>query len=286
MSAFFSQASTWLTDVAAWSARITDLRTGQTLWEHTPHRVLKTASVGKVFLLAEVARRFDDVSLDPGEVVAATAEDQVADSGILYLLRQQDHRIDDLCLLIGAVSDNMATNMLLRRLGLDEVQRATHELGFSASGLRDRVRLNRSQDDPLTLSTGNAAELCEFVARLRAGTIHSAAVSDRVRRWLGVNTDLSMVARAFNLDPLAHTEPDAGFELWNKTGTISDARIDIGCVEYPAGGQRVGYAVLANWPWGEDHRGPVLEVMGLLGSQIRRYLENAGQAASAASPVI
>ncbi len=285
MSAFFSRASTWLTDAATWSARVTDLSTGETLWEHHADRVLKTASVGKVFLLAEVARRFDDVSLDPGDVVAATAEDQVADSGILYLLRQQDHRIDDLCLLIGAVSDNMATNMLLRRLGLDEVQRATHDLGFSASGLRDRVRLNRSQDDPLTLSTGNAAELCEFVARLHAGTIHSAAVSDRVRRWLGVNTDLSMVARAFGLDPLAHTEPDAGFELWNKTGTISDARIDIGCVEH-AGGQRVGYAVLANWAWGEDHRGPVLEAMGLLGSEIRRYLENAGQAASAASPVI
>ncbi len=40
-------------------------------------------------------------------------------------------RIDDLCLLIGAVSDNMATNMLLRRLGLDEVQRATRDLGFT-----------------------------------------------------------------------------------------------------------------------------------------------------------
>lgn len=286
MSAFFSQASSWLTDVAAWSARVTDLGTGQTLWEHTPHRVLKTASVGKVFLLAEVARRFDDVTLDPGEVLAATADDQVADSGILYLLRQQDQRIDDLCLLIGAVSDNMATNILLRRLGLDEVQRATRDLGFTESGLRDRVRLNRSQDDPLTLSTGNAAELCEFVARLQMGDIRSPAVSERLRRWLGVNTDLSMVAWAFGLDPLAHTEPDAGFELWNKTGTISDARIDIGCVGNPDSGRRVGYAVLANWAWGEDRRDPVLEAMGLLGTEIRRYLEGADQAAPAASPVI
>lgn len=286
MSAFFSRASSWLADAATWSARITDLSTGRTLWEHTPDRVLKTASVGKVFLLAEVARRFDDVTLDPGEVLAATAEDQVADSGILYLLRQQDQRIDDLCLLIGAVSDNMATNILLRRLGLDEVQRATRDLGFTESGLRDRVRLNRSQDDPLTLSTGNAAELCEFVARLQRGDIHTPAVSERLRRWLGVNTDLSMVARAFGLDPLAHTEPDAGFELWNKTGTISDARIDIGCVGNPDSGRRVGYAVLANWALGENHRDPVLEAMGLLGTEIRRYLEGADQAAPAASPVI
>lgn len=273
MSDFFTRASSRLTEHAAWSVRITELSTGETLWEHDPDRVLKTASVGKVFLLAEVARRFEDGTLHPEEVVAAEPEDRVADSGILYLLQQQDLRLDDLCLLIGAVSDNMATNILLRRLGLDEVQCATKELGFTASGLRDRVRLNRSRDDPLTLSTGTAAELSDFVARLHADTIHSAAVSQQMRTWLGVNTDLSMVARAFRLDPLAHTESDGGFELWNKTGTISDARIDIGYVRRAGSGLGVGYAVLANWAWGEDHRDPVLDTMGWLGGEIRRYLE-------------
>jgi beta-lactamase class A len=286
MSGYFARASSWLTGAAKWSARVTDLSTGETLWEHDPGRVLKTASVGKVFLLAEVARRFDDATLDPGEVIAAAAEDQVADSGILYLLRQQDHRIDDLCLLIGAVSDNMATNMLLRRLGLEDVQRATRELGFTESGLRDRVRLNRPHDDPLTLSRGSAAELSEFAARLHAGTVHSVSVSDRVRRWLEVNTDLSMVAQAFGLDPLAHTEIDAGFGLWNKTGTISDARIDIGCVSHGVPGRTVAYAVAANWPLGQDHRDPVLQGMRQVGSEIRRYLENVAQAASAATRVI
>lgn len=282
MSDFFARASSRLAATATWSIRIIDLGSGEVLFEHDPDRVLKTASVGKVFLLAEVARRFEDKTLGPGEVVAAVPEDHVADSGILYLLRQQDFRIDDLCLLIGAVSDNMATNILLRRIGLDEVQRATSDLGFTRSGLRDRVRLNRPRDDRLTLSTGNAAELCAFVARLHTGEIHSVAVSRQVRTWLGVNTDLSMVARAFGLDPLAHIEPDAGFELWNKTGTISDARIDIGCVT--AAGRTVGYAVLANWAWGEDHRDPVLHTMGYLGAEIRRYLE-AAQAGSA-TPVI
>jgi beta-lactamase class A len=271
----FAQASSGLPDAATFSALIVDVSTGNTLWEHDSHRVLKTASVGKVFLLAEVARRFEDGTLDPDEVVAATAEDRVADSGILYLLRRQDQRIDDLCLLIGAVSDNMATNILLRRLGLEVVQRATQDLGFVESGLRDRVRLNRPQDDPLTLSRGTAAELCEFAARLDAGDIHSAAVSERVRRWLKANTDLSMVAHAFGLDPLAHSEPDHGFALWNKTGTISDGRIDVGCVGHPAGGRRVAYAVLANWAWGEDHRDPVLAAMQRIGLGIREHLQNA-----------
>lgn len=268
----FAQASSWLPNTATVSAHVKDLTTGETLWQHDSHRVLKTASVGKVFLLAEVARRFEDRTLDPDEIVVATVEDRVADSGILYLLRQQDLRIEDLCLLIGAVSDNMATNMLLRRLGLEVVQSATRDLGFTESGLRDIVRLDRPKDDPLTLSVGNAAELCEFVARVEGGAIHSAAVSERVRRWLGVNTDLSMVAQAFGLDPLAHTDADHGFELWNKTGTISDARIDIGCVGHTASGRRVAYAVLANWTWGEDHRDPVLAAMQRIGLEVRQHL--------------
>lgn len=274
MSGVFSQDSRRLPGSARWSVRVVDLATGKTLWEHDPHSVLKTASVGKVFLLAEVARRIEDATLDPGEIICATTEDVVADSGVLYLMSRRDQRVDDLCLLIGAVSDNMATNMLLRRLGLEHVQRATRDLGFTESGLRDRVRLNRPHDDPLTLSVGSAAELCDFVARLDAGTIHSTAVSDRVRQWLGVNTDLSMVAPAFGLDPLAHTEFDHGFELWNKTGTISDARIDIGSVKCRASGRRVGYAVLANWALGEDHRDPALAAMQRVGVDIRRYLQN------------
>ena len=141
MSAPFAQALSGLPNTVTWSARVADLTTAETLWEHDSARVLKTASVGKIFLLAEVARRFEVGTLDRGEVVAAAAEDRIADSGILYLMRQQNHRIDDLCLLIGAVSDNMATNILLRRLGLADVQRATRDLGFTDSGLRDMVRL-------------------------------------------------------------------------------------------------------------------------------------------------
>jgi beta-lactamase class A len=272
MSAF-AGASSWLPDTATVSARIVDLASGEALWEHDAQRVFKTASVGKVFLLAEVARRFEKATLDPDEVVSAAEEDRVADSGILYLMRQQDQRIEDLCWLVGAVSDNMATNVLLRRLGLEVVQRATRNLGFTESGLRDRVRLNRPRDDPRTLSRGNAAELCDFVARLDAGTIGSTAISERVRRWLGVNTDLSMVAHAFGLDPLAHTGADHGFELWNKTGTLADARIDIGCVGHTASGRRVAYAVLANWTWGEDHRDSVLAAMQRIGHELRRHLQ-------------
>ncbi|OBC10640.1 serine hydrolase [Gordonia sp. 852002-50816_SCH5313054-c] len=262
-----------LTESAEWSVRLIEADTAKVIAEHAPGRLLKTASVGKTFLLAEVARQISVGTLDAMQTITPTAADVVADSGILYLMKQKEMRIDDLCLLIGAVSDNTATNMLLRRIGLRAVQEATRELGFVESGMRDRVRLNRPVDDALTLSSGTAAELCELVRRIEAGEIHNADVSAQIREWLAVNTDLSMVAQCFGLDPLAHTELDNGFQLWNKTGTISDARIDIGCVRHDRSRRSIGYAVLANWPLGTDPRDEVLGSMRSIGLGIREYLE-------------
>ncbi len=68
------------------------------------------------------------------------------------------------------------------------------------------------------------------MARLHRGDIVSPEVSARVLRWVAANADLSMVAAAFGLDPLAHAEPDRGITLINKTGTISTVRADVGIV--------------------------------------------------------
>ncbi len=84
------------------------------------------------------------------------------------------------------------------------------------------------------------------MARLHRGDIVSPEVSARVLRWVAANADLSMVASAFGLDPLAHAEPDRGITLINKTGTISTVRADVGVVSGPAA--EVAYAVLASWP--------------------------------------
>lgn len=86
-------------------------------------------------------------------------------------------------------------------------------------------------------------------------------------RWLAARSDLSMVAAAFDLDPLAHAEPDRGITLIDKTGTIGTARIDVGIVTGPAA--QIAYAVLANWAVEKDPRDEVLAAMREIGRRIR-----------------
>lgn len=260
-----------LKDVS-WSVSVLDVESGGVLLEHEPERVQRTASIGKLFLLVEVARQAAAGQLDLDEQVERRPDEFVADSGVWYRLRADALSIHDACALIGAVSDNLATNVLVRRIGLDAIGQTTRELGITRSALLDRVREERGPEHPPTLSRGCAGELAEFARRLERGEVVSPEVSRMVVDWLALDTDLSMVASAFGLDPLAHTEVDRGIRLWNKTGTISSARIDVGVA---AASQRgIAWAVLADWEHASgDPRDAVLERMRTLGERIRALLE-------------
>ncbi|TSD64371.1 serine hydrolase [Aeromicrobium piscarium] len=251
----------------SWSVCLRDARSGRVLAEHGADQVVPTASIGKVFALIEAARRIVAGDLDPAEELGWDLDERVADSGLWHLLRQPALCLDDLCVLIGAVSDNLAANVVIRRLGLEPIAATTHALGLRDSALLDRARDERRPADPAALSRGRADELSDLMARLHRDEVIGAAVSARVRQWLAGTTDLSMVGGAFGLDPLAHRADERGVRLWSKTGTDPGVRADIGVVE--ASARTIAYAVLAHWDaTGPDRRDDVLAAMRAIGTRI------------------
>ena len=115
---------------ATWSVRILDADTGEVLSEHEPHTQCETASIGKVFLLLEVARRLESGALAADERIDIPDEHRVEDSGLLYRMRDQRVTVHDAALLVGAVSDNLATNALIHLCGLDAVRAVAPALGY------------------------------------------------------------------------------------------------------------------------------------------------------------
>ncbi|MFV8316287.1 serine hydrolase [Mycobacterium sp. 23] len=259
-----------LTPGVKWSICIRDAA-GAQLAHHNPDASMETASVGKLSLLAEVARQCDEGSVDCNELLDRNHVAPVADSGIWQHLQAQQLCIHDLCVLVASVSDNLATNVLLDHVGLDSVGQLCAAMGFVNTALLDGVRDHRGPDDAWTLSVGSAAELSDFMCRLAAGRLISRSVSDQLDAWLATGVDLSMVASAFGLDPLAHTESDRGFSIRNKTGTDAAVRADVGTVE--RNGDSFSYAVLANWDAaGPDLRDTVLAGMRSIGGVLRDLL--------------
>ena len=149
-----------------WSVCLRDGE-GTTLAAEHAEAPLRTASVGKVLLLLETARGLVSGELSPDEPLTRSVDLWVGDSGLWHTLSVETLPLVDVAALVGAVSDNLATNVLLRRVGLAEVAARATALGLRSTALHDRVRDVRSDDHPATLSTGSADELSSLMVRLQ-----------------------------------------------------------------------------------------------------------------------
>jgi beta-lactamase class A len=297
-----------LTELALSGVQVTacavDTGSGKVLFSVDDHLSVPTASIGKVLLLIEVAARISardgsgsaagavppapavpgsapadgrprSVRPAPGaealSILNRTAQDSVGDSGLWQHLQVPALPVSDLAALIGATSDNLATNVLLRRIGLDAVRARAESLGLRRTLLLDIVRDVRGPDDAPQLSVGSARELATLFRSLERGEVVDETTSRLVTGWLSLGSDLSMVGGAFGLDPFAHTGPDHGIQLFNKTGTDAGIRSEAGVVVGPRAG--VAYAVTMRFNDVDlPARLGVLDAMRTLGTDFLEYV--------------
>lgn len=218
-----------------WSWCIRD-ESGHVLGAEHCETPLPHASIGKVLLLIEVARQ-----LDIGHVRGDQLIDRpptVADSGLWQFLAFDAMCVDDACVLVASVSDNMATNALIATVGLDAVgdMRRAYLADLESLELCDTVRDRRGAQHPAELSIGSTSDWSALMHRLAAGEVINPRISAQVRTWLSLNVDHSMVLDALGLDPLVRT-PDG---IFNKTGWDTHVRADAGVTT--RGGRRFAYS--------------------------------------------
>ena len=270
-SATFTALGDLAYDGAQVSASVVDLDTGKTLVAIDERIVLPTASIGKILLLVEVSARLTERDFSGYGILDKTPRDSVGESGIWQHLQAPSLPVADLATLVGGTSDNLATNVLLRQVGLDAVRARTESLGLLRTALLDLVRDSRGPDDAPQLSVGSTAELSWLFAALARGEIVDTLTSSRVLGWLSLNSDLSMVASAFGLDPLSHRGTDHGVLLVNKTGTDTGVRSEAGVLRGPR--TAVSYAVSVQFnDSGLAARLRVLDALRVVGFDILEYV--------------
>lgn len=253
------------------SASVVDLNSGKTLVAIDDRIVLPTASIGKVLLLIEVAARLGSRDGSGFGILDKTPQDAVGDSGLWQHLQVPSLPVTDLATLVGATSDNLATNVLLRHVGLAAVRARTESLGLMRTALLDLVRNSRGPDDAPQLSVGSTAELSWLFGALARNEIVDPATSKRVLGWLSLNSDLSLVAGAFGLDPLSHRGLDHDTLLVNKTGTDRGVRAEVGALR--GTGRAVAYAVSVQFT--DDSLGTrmrVLDALRTVGVDLLEYV--------------
>ena len=88
-----------------WSICIRDVA-GREVAGRYADRSMKTASIGKLLLLVEVARQCSEGDMTGTTLLGQDPELRVADSGIWQHLHVEELAVHDLCVLIASVSDN------------------------------------------------------------------------------------------------------------------------------------------------------------------------------------
>ncbi len=188
--------------------------------------MLPTASIGKILLLIEVSARLTSREFSGFGILGQDAagcggrlRDLAAPAGAVVPGRRSRDA--------GGRDERQPRDQRAAAAGraLGAVRARTESLGLMRTALLDLVRDSRGPDDAPQLSVGSTAELSWLFGALARNEIVDALTSQRVMGWLSLNSDLSMVASAFGLDPLSHRGPDHGTLLVNKTGTDDGVRL-------------------------------------------------------------
>jgi beta-lactamase class A len=198
---------------------IEDLTSNQTLFSQ-PDEVFPQASSIKIAVLAELYRQSQQGKLKLTDIYTVQKSDLVRDSDIMNGLTPGVTRITlrDVATMMVAVSDNSAANVLIDRVGMDNVNAMLDSLGLSHTRLRRKMMdLKAAGEGRENISTPR--EMMMLLEALYRGKVLNKEMRDDFFSVLSTHKD-SWIPRDL---------PD-GTKIANKPGSLEGVRNDSGVV--------------------------------------------------------
>lgn len=201
---------------------IVDLETGESLHIEADS-VFTQASAIKLPVLVELFRQAEEGTLSLDERVTLEASDVVPGSGVLQQLTPGavTMSLRDVATLMVTVSDNTATNMVIDRVGMSNVNETMARLGASQTKLKRKMMDARAwEENRENLSTPR--EQAVILEALHRGTI----LTEASRKEL---LDILAIPKSSRIRPLL----PPGTRVAHKTGSLAGVVVDVGIVYLP-----------------------------------------------------
>jgi beta-lactamase class A len=198
---------------------LVDLTDGHRYLLHA-NDVFPQASSIKICVLAELYRQAQQGKLKLTDLYTVNASDLVQDSDIMGGLTPGVTRITlrDLATMMVAVSDNSATNVLIDRVGMDNVNAFLSSHGLAQTRLRRKMMdVKAAAEGRENVSTPN--EMMKLLESLYRGEVLNKEMTDDFFKVLSTHKD-SWIPRLL---------PD-GLKIADKPGALEGVRNDSGVV--------------------------------------------------------
>ncbi len=220
--------------------------------------VMPTASLIKVAVLIETYQQADEGKLKLTDRVTLREEDKVPGSGLLtkHFSAGASFSLRDAVQLMMSVSDNTATNLILDRVGVANVNKRMETWGLKETRINAKVfRGSTTSVDPertnrYGLGSTTAREMAKLMEDLQTGDRFRPALKQSLLGLLRQNEDKAKFPRL--LPP--------GTAVAHKDGSVSDARTDAGIIHTPTGPVVVVVLTAQNKDrrWADDNAGDLL----------------------------
>lgn len=198
---------------------IVDLTDGHSYLLHA-NDIFAQASSIKICVLAELYRQAQQGKLKLTDLYTVNASDLVQDGDIMGGLTPGVTRITlrDLATMMVAVSDNSATNVLIDRVGIDNVNAFLSSQGLAQTRLRRKMMdVKAAAEGRENISTPN--EMMKLLESLYRGEVLNKEMTDDFFKVLSTHKD-SWIPRLL---------PD-GLKIADKPGALEGVRNDSGVV--------------------------------------------------------
>lgn len=200
---------------------------------HAADDLFPTASVIKIPIMVEVYRQAAAGMLSLNDPLPVLAEEITDGSGLLqYLHVGLPLTVADALELMIAISDNTATNLLIRRVGADAVNATMRNQGLSQTRSAGPIRIANTPAGLAHASRTTPREMAMLLAEIARGRLISADASAAMARTLEHQLYDDMLPRYL---PFTHYPERLGLaempiRVAHKTGALSGVRNDVGIV--------------------------------------------------------
>jgi beta-lactamase class A len=212
---------------------VVHLKTGESYYLNADEP-MPTASLIKLAVMVEVYQQAAEGKIKLSDPIKLRTEDlkNVGGSGVLKYCFTPGvtFPLRDAVRLMIAVSDNVATNLVLDRIGIASTAKRMEAWGYPNTKIHSKSFLRNTSVFPerskrFGLGSTTAREMTSILEKLHQGKLVSPEASKEMLAILKECTDTEKFPRFL----------PSGTLVQHKTGSVNDARTDAGIIYFPGG---------------------------------------------------